>query len=95
MKALYVFDADCGRMGNLYGMFIAEKGDVAEMIDSGVEIRFGEVLGKHSNISGEMTYEHITMISDDQEFVKQCEQLHVEVGFDPVSIWREQKEEDM
>lgn len=48
MEALYKFYWDCGRGGELEGVFIA---DVKEMEGAyGNEAYFGEVLGKHSDI---------------------------------------------
>ena len=50
MNKLYKFHWDCGRMGNLDGVFIAEPKEIEALI--GKEIHFGEVLGKHSDIQG-------------------------------------------
>lgn len=49
-KKLYQFHWDCGRSGDLEGLFIAEEKDVKDAI--GKEIAFGEVLGKHSWVDG-------------------------------------------
>jgi len=46
MKAIYEFYWDLGRMGEVSGMFIADKDDIKKII--GTEIYFGEILGKHS-----------------------------------------------
>ena len=50
MKAIYQFHWDCGRMGDIAGLFVASKQDVQDAI--GKEIYFGEVLGKHSEVYG-------------------------------------------
>lgn len=68
MKNLYSFYWDCGRMGSLDGMFVASPEEVENAI--GREAYFGEVLGKHSEISGTIEEDHITLVSDDQEKVK-------------------------
>ena len=86
MKAIFKFDFDCGRVGNLYGLFVAEKEDVAKLIESKRDVYFGEVLGKHSRIVGPVEDRDITMISDDSELVAKVEELNMEVGFNPVQI---------
>ena len=48
MKAIYKFTLDAGRLGYLHGIFCEETGTVAEVIERGGELYFGEVLGKHS-----------------------------------------------
>lgn len=50
MKAIYKMDCDCGRMGSLQGVFIAEKEHVTVLLKKKIEVYFGEVLGKHSCI---------------------------------------------
>jgi hypothetical protein len=50
MKAIYRMDIDCGRNGNLTGVFIADKDHVKILLEKKIEIYFGEVLGKHSEI---------------------------------------------
>jgi len=67
MLKLYSFDWDCGRMGDLEGIFVAEESDVNNVL--GKEIYFGEVLGKHSEISGEIVDGDIKVIDEDQQFI--------------------------
>lgn len=50
MKHLYKFHWDCGRSGELDGLFVATEREVEEII--GEEVYFGEVLGKHSEVYG-------------------------------------------
>lgn len=52
MKALFKMIFDCGRMGNLEGVFIADTEDVEYLLNNEISVYFGEVLGKHSEISG-------------------------------------------
>ena len=52
MKALFKMDFDCGRMGNLEGVFITDTEDVEYLVNNKISVYFGEVLGKHSEISG-------------------------------------------
>lgn len=80
MKAIYKFHWDCGRMGDIEGLFIAEKETVQAII--GKEVYFGEVLGKHSEIYGILEEKELEIKTDDQEFIAQFEQ---EVGTGTIS----------
>lgn len=81
MKNLYSFYWDCGRMGDLQGLFVATPEQVENAI--GRQAYFGEVLGKHSEISGTVNEKDITLVSDDQEKVKWL--LEVTGGFETIS----------
>lgn len=59
--SLFKFYWDCGRMGDLEGLFFAKQSDVDKLI--GKEIYFGEVLGKHSEVYGNIEKEDITKIN--------------------------------
>jgi len=65
MLKLYKFFWDCGRMGEMEGLFVADDKIVADTI--GKELYFGEVLGKHSEIYGTLKKKDLTIISEDQE----------------------------
>lgn len=67
MMAIYEFYWDCGRQGELSGLFIANTEDVDKAI--GKNVYFGEVLGKHSEIEGVLEKEDLTIKTDDQEFI--------------------------
>ena len=67
MRKLYEFHWDCGRMGYLDGLFIAEESEIKAII--GKEIYFGEVLGKHSEIVDVLEEDELTVKSDDQDFI--------------------------
>lgn len=49
---LYRFSFDCGRHGELEGLFFATKEEIKSLV--GRTAYFGEVLGKHSDIEGEL-----------------------------------------
>lgn len=49
-KYLWRFYWDCGRSGDLEGLFVATEKEVEDAIGS--YIYFGEVLGKHSEVYG-------------------------------------------
>ena len=80
MRQLYKFHWDCGRMGALDGLFIADGADVADLC--GKEIYFGEVLGKHSEIYGTLKPDHVQPISSDPVVV---DALSRAVGRDTIS----------
>lgn len=67
-KFLYRFYWDCGRMGDLEGLFIADPDRVKAML--GLRVYFGEVLGKHSEIYGTLTEDDLTVISKDQDKIE-------------------------
>jgi hypothetical protein len=67
MKKLYELCWDCGRMGMLEGLFVAEESDMDALM--GKEIYFGEVLGKHSEIFGPLEERDITIKNDDEDFI--------------------------
>lgn len=71
MKKLYSFFWDCGRMGSVEGLFIADEEKVDELM--GHRIYFGEILGKHSEIYGNLDDEDISVLSEDQEKIEWLE----------------------
>ena len=91
MKKLYSFYWDCGRMGGLDGIFIAEESEVKAII--GKEIYFGEVLGKHSEICGTLDEDDIVVKTDDQAFIKQLHEImdcNTISGFNPLDYHEEE-----
>lgn len=72
-----------GRQGDLQGIFSAPKEHVEALVKGGLEIYFGEVLGKHSEICGPVTKDEIKMLTDDQEFIKTFDSLDMATGYNP------------
>lgn len=70
MLAIYEFHWDCKRMGDVEGIFIADKEVVEKSI--GKQVYFGEILGKHSEIYGTLEEGDLTIKSDDQDFIQKC-----------------------
>jgi hypothetical protein len=68
MKALYDFHWDCGRMGDVEGLFVADKETVQKYI--GKDVYFGEILGKHSEVYGILGQEDLTIVSEDQDKIE-------------------------
>lgn len=73
MKKLYKFYWDCGRQGDVEGMFIAEEKVVEESI--GHEVYFGEILGKHSDVSGTIEDGEIVEVKVSKTTVKEMEEV--------------------
>jgi hypothetical protein len=94
MKGIYEFYWDCGRSGDLQGIFVADSEDIAQIM--GKEVYFGEVLGKHSEVRGMIEAKDIELKTDDQAFIAQFEAIlgeRFESGFNPLSYW-EPSEDD-
>lgn len=83
MKAVYKFHYDCGRMGELTGLFITDTEKVKALIESGEEVYFGEVLGKHSEVCGPIEEHDLTLISTEENVIKIIEEHDLENGFNP------------
>ena len=65
MKKLCRFHWDCGRQGDVTGLFVADAEEIENAI--GMRVYFGEILGKHSEVYGELEEDDIEVISEDQE----------------------------
>lgn len=79
---LWRFYWDCGRQGEVEGIFKAAKEEVDAAI--GMEVYFGEILGKHSEVYGELEEGEITLESDDPLVVKNA----IESGYNPLDYLR-------
>lgn len=83
MKALYKFRFDCGRQGKLEGIFIAEKTKIRILLKNKIQVYFGEVLGKHSEVYGYIKDEQIIEITDNTEVIDIFEEYELESGYNP------------
>jgi len=94
MNKLYKYSLDCGRMGSIDGIFIADDAAIVEAI--GKTADFGECLGKHSDIQAELVADDFTVASDDPEFIAKCEEiLGVSIsGFNPLDYLNRDDDED-
>lgn len=83
MKYLWRFYWDCGRQGNLEGLFVATENEIKEVI--GKDVYFGEVLGKHSEIYGTIEENDIKKIDLDYKTVEKVEKVLGDTwsGFNP------------
>ena len=86
MRRLYRFLFEAQRMGVLEGLFLATEEQMREMIDSKVEIYFGEVLGKHSEIYGEIEDNEITDLKASPHLIEELEKHFKEGNEGTVTI---------
>lgn len=82
-KAVYKLNLNCGRMGDLQGVFIAKKSFVEHLIKSEIQVYFGEVLGKHSEIYGKVEESEIELVTDEQLVIDVIEKHGLENGYNP------------
>ena len=85
MKALYKFHWDCGRQGDVTGLFVEEKENIKNII--GKEVYFGEILGKHSEVYGIVEKKEITMITDEKVVVDLFVKEKISTGYNPCSYY--------
>ena len=75
---VYSFYWDCGRQGEVEGVFKATQDEVDRAI--GCSVYFGEILGKHSEVYGTIDDGEIELISDDPSVVINYQ----ESGYNPL-----------
>ncbi|NOU98447.1 hypothetical protein [Paenibacillus planticolens] len=82
-KFLWSFHWDCGRSGDLEGLFVATEAEVSEL--AGKSAWFGEVLGKHSEVYGTLKEEYFSKVDLDVETVLKVAAVlgRTWSGFDP------------
>lgn len=91
-KILCKFYWDCGRNGYLEGVFVATQEEIDAIF--GKKVYFGEALGKHSEISGIIKNNDITILSTDQDFIQKAEKYKlVPLGYNPLDYMDEEEEE--
>ncbi len=89
-KALYRFYWDCGRMGDVEGVFVADTTAIKEAL--GKEIYLGEALGKHSEVFGPLEDKDVTLLTEDQAFIAQFETfLPRGSGYNPLNYTPENR----
>ena len=94
MKVIAQFYWDCGRMGDVEGLFVCNKKDLEAAY--GKEVYFGEILGKHSEVSGTFNEGDITILTEDQDFIAKFIEIMGSgdiSGYNPLSYLNEEVEE--
>lgn len=84
MKALFKMNFDYGRMGSLEGLFITEKEYIDFLVEKELEVNFGEVLGKYSDVCGRVAPEEVTMVTTDENVLQVIERYGLENGYNPL-----------
>lgn len=94
MNLLVEFYWDCGRMGDVQGLFVTTQEELDKAY--GRRVSFGEILGKHSDIYGTLEKKDITVKSDDQVFIGQLVALlGTDIsGYNPLDYLGEIEEEE-
>lgn len=92
-KGIYAFHWDCGRNGDVEGVFIATAEDVENII--GKDIYFGEILGKHSEVYGRIKEGDIVLKTDDAAFVALWEEKKFgSTGYNPFDYLQDKDNEE-
>ena len=81
MKTVYKFQWDCGRQGEVEGLFISNPETVERAI--GETVYFGEILGKHSEIYGDLEAKDLKVVSVDEAVIAFIEE-HGPFGHNPL-----------
>jgi len=93
MKGIYRFNFDCGRDGNLLGIFVSTPDDLEKRY--GRELDFGYALGKYSEIYGELEPRHVTLVTDDPKAVAIFEKYKLETGRTPFNDYSVDEDQDI
>ena len=95
MKVIAKFYWNYGRSGNVEGIFTCEKETLQNLY--GREVYFGEILGKHSEVSGTLEEGDITILSEDQDFIEKFEQIMgagTVSGYNPLEYIEEDSDDE-
>lgn len=81
-----------GRCGRLDSLFVADEKEIEEIISKSVY--FGEKLGKHSEVYGELEPDMFTVKSEDQELIEKLIAIFGTTisGYNPLEYLREEEE---
>lgn len=91
-KGIYRFYWDCGRMGDVSGVFVATDKQVKDI--QGKHIYFGEILGKHSEVYGDISDKDITLLTDDKTAVEVVDKYDLSNGYNPFEYLEEGDEDE-
>ena len=72
-KILVKFHWDCGRMGDVNGLFVTTEEELKNVY--GKQVYFGEILGKHSEIYGALEEKDFTIVSKEEDKIEWLEKL--------------------
>lgn len=89
------FHFDGGRSGDLHGLFVLDDQEFSEwklLMDTKHEVRFGEVLGKHSEVCGPIEHGDFTIVTTDEDFCRKFRELDCETGYNPFDYLEDDEE---
>lgn len=91
-NCLWRFFWDCGRQGEIEGLFVATEEEVDNIIGEFVD--FGEILGKNSEIYGTIEYGEINKVDASLDFIQEGLGLfgYTWSGYNPFNFLREEEE---
>jgi hypothetical protein len=89
---VYKISLDFGRMGDLSGLFVEKAAHVKMLINENIEVYFGEVLGKHSEISATFNDKDIELLTEDENIVKFFQDNDISIGHNPFEVYIEDEE---
>lgn len=92
-KLLVKYHEDFGRMGSLDGLFICTKDELETLKDQ--VVYFGEVLGKHSEVFTDETYENCNVLPVEDGDIEVLERLLGEgtvFGYNPFDYIEEDED---
>lgn len=92
MRTIYKFHFDCGRQGILTGLFIEDSERLQKLVDSGEEVYFGEVLGKHSEIYGPITSDDYTEVTNNPDVLKIFDEYSLTTMDSPVVTYLDNRD---
>lgn len=85
MNKLYKWSENF-RGGTLEGVFVADDSEMQKLY--GKDIYFGEVMGKHSEVSLRFAESDFEVLTEDQDFIEHYEQVVGTVGYNPLGYLR-------
>ena len=91
-EGVYRWRQSFGRAGSLTGVFVARSDEVESVIGRGVY--WGEVLGKHSDVSGELEASDFALLTDDTDFIEKFRRFGLDTGHNPIERLAERDAED-
>lgn len=90
-EAIYKFNVDCGRRGELSGIFVSTDELIQNAI--GKTMYFYEVLGKHSEFEVVLDVHHLSEVTDNQEFISIFKEHDMGTGNNPLDYIQDEEDE--
>jgi hypothetical protein len=91
-EGVYRWSQYFGRGGSLSGVFVARADEVESVI--GRDVYWGEVLGKHSEVEGELEASDFELLTDDADFIEKFRRFGLATGRNPIQRIAEWDEEN-